>query len=399
MMTMQTSPASPTASTSPSWKNWLPVISLAFSAFIFNTTEFAPIGLLTDISKTFGMPEETTGLMITGYAWFVALASLPLMLLTARIERKKLLIALFVIFIASHVLSALAKNFSTLMVARIGIASAHAVFWSITAPLAFRLAPNGYKAKALSFLVAGSSLATILGLPLGRIIGQHLGWQITFVVIGALALIVLFVLIVTLPTLPSSNAGSAKSLPLLLKRPTLLGLYLITVLLVTGHFTSYSYIEPFLQKIAGFSENFTTVFLLVSGVSGIIGSIIYTKINGRYSSFSILVIPIAIVSLCMLLMRASSAHMYTMIALCSIWGVCLTAIFMSLQTRVLENAPDATDIATAIYSGIFNVGIGGGALIGSQISSHIGMGWIGYVGAVFAMSALVIAFVFLPRKR
>ena len=389
---MQTS-----ATITPTWKDWLPVIGLAFATFIFNTTEFAPIGLLSDISKSFDMSEAHTGLMITGYAWFVAIASLPLMLLTAQVERRKLLIGLFVIFIASHALSALAWSFSVLMAARIGIAVAHSIFWSITAPLAFRLAPNGYKAKALGFLVMGSSLAMVLGLPLGRVIGQNLGWQITFLVIGLLALMVLFMLVSTLPLLPSSNAGSIKSLPSLLKRPALMFIYLVTVIVVTGHFTAYSYIEPFLQKVAGFSENFTTVFLLVFGASGIIGSIIYAKLNGKFP-FAILAVPIGIVSICMLALVLMSASPYAIAALCMVWGIALTAIFMSLQTKVLEVAPDATDVATSMYSGIFNIGIGGGAFLGSQVLLHSGMGNIGYVGAAFTTAALLICLLFLKQR-
>lgn len=375
---------------------WLRVVTLAIAAFIFNTTEFVPVGLLSDIAESFHMQTAQVGIMLTIYAWVVAVMSLPFMLLTSQMERRKLLICLFVLFIASHVLSFLAWNFTVLVISRIGIAFAHAIFWSITASLAIRLAPAGKRAQALSLLATGTALAMVLGLPIGRVVGQYFGWRTTFFAIGMGALITLLCLIKLLPKLPSEHSGSLKSLPLLFRRPALMSLYVLTVVVVTAHYTAYSYIEPFVQNVAGLSANFATVLLLILGGAGIIGSLVFGKLGNRHAS-SLVSIAIALLVVCLLLLLPAADSEAHLAILSVFWGIAIMVIGLGMQVKVLALAPDATDVAMALFSGIFNIGIGAGALVGNQVSLHWSMSAIGYIGAIPACAALVWA-VLIFRK-
>ncbi|QCR85011.1 sugar transporter [Moraxella osloensis] len=374
------------------------VIVMAISAFIFNTTEFVPIALLSDIGHSFAMPVETVGHMITIYAWIVAILSLPAMLATARIERRKLLIALFVIFIGGHAVSVMAQSFAMLLVGRALIALAHAVFWSITASLVVRVAPKDHQTKALGLLSMGSALATVLGLPLGRMIGQWLGWRMTFGTIGVAALLAMIMVWWILPKLPSKDVGSAASLPSIFNNIPLLTVYTLTVLCVTAHFTAYSYIEPYMLTISQFSQQFATVILLSFGVAGLLASWLFGHLYDRFPrAFLISAMATLLFSL---LASAWLPHVPILwLVLAMLWGLAITAISLALQLRVLQLAPNATDVAMSIFSGIYNVGIGGGAFVGGWVIASLGLAMVGYVGAGIALIAMVCLMVYLARTQ
>ena len=374
------------------------VVIMACAAFIFNTTEFVPVALLTDIGQSFDMQSSDVGLMMTVYAWTVMIMSLPAMLATGDMERKGLLLKLFVIFIIGHIISVSAWNYWILLIARMCIAVAHSLFWAITASLVMRVAPKNKKTQAIGMLAIGTSLATILGLPLGRLVGQLVGWRITFAIIAALALVVMVFIMRLLPNLPSKNAGSLSSLPILAKRPLLIGLYATTVIIVSAHFTAYTYIEPFMVQIGELDPNLATIILLVFGVSGITASVIFNRLY-RFGPTQFISGAMILLTISLTFMLASASYTATMFTLAFIWGIGISCIGLALQMRVLQLAPDATDVASAIYSGIFNAGIGAGALFGNQIAHHIGLEYIGFSGAALAMIALGIFVFFNFRYR
>lgn len=372
------------------------VILMGISAFVVNTTEFVPVALLTDIAQDFSITTAETGWMLTLYAWIVAAMSLPLMLLTGKLERKRLLLALFVVFIASHVLSVFAWSFQVLLISRVGIAFSHAIFWSITAAITLRVAPEGKKALALSVLATGTSLAMVLGVPIGRLVGQWFGWRATFGGIGVIALVVFILQARLLPTLPSMFEGSIKKVPELLKNPLLVCLYLFCFVIFTAHYAAYSYIEPFMRQVGSISENLATLVLLLFGGAGIIGSVIFSRWGDR-SNTTLMLLATVLMLLSMLSLSLAVTSIWALSINAVLWGAALMLLVISIQAKVIMIDLKAQDMVMSMFSGIINLGIGMGALLGGYAVTHLSLSSVGLVGAAVASVALLLIIFMIQR--
>lgn len=383
-----------------SFTSWLPLIGLTFAVFVFNTSEFMPIGLLTDIAFDLNISDTRAGLLISVYAWVVALMSLPLMILVSKMELKRLLLGITALFVVSHVISAIADGYYMFMLSRIGVACAHAIFWSIASPLAVRIVPNGRRALGLSTIATGSSVAMVIGLPLGRVIGLYIGWRMTFFCLGVIAASIFVLIAMVFPRLESRGKFSVKKLPILLYNKVLVGVFVMSVLFATAHYTGYSYIEPFLGRIANMPQDVVTATLVFFGASGMLGSIAFSKyyMSNRYRFIFVVTFGTA---LSLILMQVAAFCMFTMILVCIFWGAMATAFNIAFQDNTIRFAPkEATSIAMSIFSGIFNLGIGCGAYIGGLVVSNTSVSYIGYAGGFIGMLAsLYCALRLFPNMR
>ncbi|BCD74773.1 MFS transporter [Neisseria gonorrhoeae] len=263
----------------------------------------------------------------------------------------------------SHILSFASWRFEILLASRVGIVLTHAVFWSITASLAVRIALVGKGNQALGLLSTGTVMAMVAGIPLGRMVGQYLGWQASFLLIGLCSAAVMAVLAKSLPRLPSVNTGSLSSLPLLLKRKKLMLLYAVTVPVITAHFTAYSYIEPFVIQIGGFSARQVTVVPGLYGLAGFAASYLFGKWFAKHPR-AFLAGAVSLIALSSGLLLPLAHFPAAIYALVFVWGTAIVVVSLGMVAKVLDFASDAADLANSIYSELYNVGIGGGALLG-----------------------------------
>ena len=377
-----------------------PVAGLMCAAFIFNSSEFMPVGLLSDIATSFSISEATCGLMISIYAWAVMALSLPLMLAACRMRPRPLLLGTVALFGAGQLFSALAPTFALLVCARLVVACAHAVFWSIASPFAVRVAGTEHGDKAIGMVAAGSCVAMVLGMPLGRMVGLVVGWRMAFALMAALTAVVVTVLAATFPKLELGERFTTSQLPALLSGRPLMAVYVLTAIVATGYYTGYSYIEPFLGQVGGMPAGLVTAALMVFGASGLAGSQLFSRLYERRRG-TFLALTVAGIPAALLLMLPTSGSVALTFAACVLWGASATAFNVACQAEVIHEAPpEASAVAMSIFSGIFNLGIGCGSRIGGIVTDAVGVGLVGVAGGPIALVGLVwCVLAMLPRMR
>lgn len=381
-----------------SGKSWLPLISIVICVFLFNMSEFIPVGILTGISTDLGVSESQTGLIISAYAWAVAILSLPLMLALRKMEYKRMMLIFVTVFAAFQFMSGISSSYGMLMVSRLGVAVAHSVFWSIASAMAVSVVDFEYRRVALSAVATGTGVAMIVGLPLGRAIGLAVGWRMTFITIAVIAVIVLILLAAVFPRRENPGTFTVRRLPEIFHNKVIMGTYVALILAVTGYYTGYSYIEPFLGRVAGMSENLITVALIVFGIAGIVGSVVFTKIYPRTRTWFVTA-TFAVSALALFLMLPSAPWMAAVFGVIAIWGMCQTLFNVAFQNELIAASPgDAVPIVMSLFSGLFNVGIAMGSIIGGVVTDTMSVDNIGNVGGMFLIAAALFFAIYVKRR-
>ena len=357
-----------------SMRFWVPLVGMTLSTFVFNTSEFMPIGLLTDIAADFNMTESAAGMLISVYAWAVMILSLPLMLCVTKVPPKRLLLGVIVLFGICQLLSAASVNFWMLMAARIGVAAAHAVFWSIITPLAVRVAPSSKASLALSMVGMGTSVAMIFGLPCGRMLGLAIGWRATFLTVGIVSFAIVACLAFVFPKLDAGKPFTLGKLPSLLRTRSLLSMYLVTIIVITAYFTGYGYIEPFFQQVAGLPDDAITFALVLFGAAGLVGSLLFARL-GHVTLATFIRFACAGIAAALLLMApAAAGGEVSSCFVCVLWGLAASLFDVSL----FREGQRAFDVVYAHGETAFAVGAkaagctfadGGGMLVAQAVAT------------------------------
>ncbi|UVH51740.1 MFS transporter [Pseudomonas sp. CBSPBW29] len=367
-------------------RTWCAVGALCVASFTMVTSEFAPIGLLSQISSDLGQTPSTVGLAVTLYAWIGAASGLLSNWLNRWIPRKTLLIALMLLLAVSNGLAALSPDFPTLLGSRAVGALAHGVFWAIVAATAAHIVPPYRMGLATSIVLGGITIATVMGVPLINMVGQYDGWRTAFACLALMCGASAGAIAVVLPSVQIHSLAKGVGFVAVLRRKDLLITYVITGLTAAAHFGAYTFVEPFIGQVPGITAYLIAVLLFAFGAAGFLGNLLSALFIDRHLSAFILAALIAMaLALVTLGIYGPLLGIAPVVILLVIWGVAISALFTGLQTWVLRIAGDHTVPATAIHTAVLNSAIGLGVIIGGEA-----LNLAGFKGAMLSAS-LVIA--------
>jgi predicted MFS family arabinose efflux permease len=377
---------------------WLAVGSMAVGTFATVSTEFMPIGLLTNIAEGLQVSEGTAGLMVTIPGVFAALAGPGLIVLSGRLDRRAVLLALSALLVLSNLLAAFAPNFATMLVARFLLGLCVGGFWTFAPSATGHLVPAALLPRAMSVVLAGISAATVFGVPAGALVGNLAGWRAAFGATAALAAAVLMFQVWLLPAMPPARAIRPRDLLTPLKRP-MARVGLLTVLfLIAGHFAAYTYLKPLLQQVFGLAPGAVTALLLVYGAAGFVGTfagghLVARSVRGTTVLSALLIAGVLVLAaLAGAGVAAGGGGLWMGAAVVVVWGVGFGLIPVALTSWMLEAVPDAPEAGQALLVSGFQVAIALGAALGGIAVDARGItSAILFGGGSALVAALVVA--------
>lgn len=383
---------------------WFGLIVLGAAVFMSVTNEMLPTGLLQPISRELGVTEPQVGLLLTVFAGTVVISSIPLAALTRNLPRHGLLVIVLIVLAASNLLSAFAPSYGFIVVARVLGGLAHSMFWIIVTAYAGHLVPREQLGRAVAITAGGGTLAYIFGVPLGTVLGQVLGWRLAWVVLAVLTVLAAFLVAKFVPPVARDGDEHAATTPIRQDRtiPAVLIVCSITALVMIGHYALYTYIAPFLTDVLAMPESMIGLMLGVFGVGGAVGVVLVGTVFAQRQTAGLIIV-LGAVAVSVVAMVLSVSALPVAIVAFTLWGIAFGALPSMLSARMLHFASARIrDAAAAVYNMGFNLGIGGGALLGAALYNSVGVGqlpWL-YVGTVLlALGVLVLSELRARRPR
>ncbi|CAN5227168.1 MFS transporter [soil metagenome] len=374
------------------------ILALAIGAFGIGVTEFAPMGMLPIVATDLGVSIPTAGLLVSAYAMGVLIGAPLMTLTTSRLPRRTLLVGLMGIFTVGNLLAALSGSYATLMIARVVTSFNHGAFFGVGSVVAASLVPANKRAGAVASMFMGLSIANVGGVPLATWAAEHFGWRTVFWGITVIGLFAMASLRFALPVIPANADSDMRAEVRVLARGPVLVALALTVLGSSAMFTVFTYIAPILQTQTHASPAFIAAMLFIYGIGLTVGN----WLGGRYADSSVdgtLIVALASLMVLLILFAGAMSWPAVTVVLIFLWGIASFALIPPLQMRVMAEAEDAPNLASAMNIGAFNLGNAmGAALGGAVISAGLGYPAVSIAGAIMAGSGLVLV-LFLRRRQ
>ncbi|GAA0264656.1 MFS transporter [Cryptosporangium japonicum] len=324
-------------------------------------------------------------MLVTAYGLVVVTTSLPLAALTRRWPPKQVLVVLLGLLVVTTLVSALATAYWVLLGARLLTALSQALFWSIVTPTAAALFSERFRGRAISALSGGSSLAAVLGVPIGAWLGQQAGWSSAFLAVSVLSLLLLVLVALLLPLSPASATSAARG-----TEPDAGRFWVIigaTTLVVTGSFVAFTYITEYLTGVNGFAPETIGPLLFVRGLAGVIGVVIVGLVVDR-GIWPTMLVMVVLQAVSLALHYVSGDVTSVAVVAVALGGLALSGWASALGVRVLQVAPGASVLASAGTATAFNLGITAGALLGGVFLPLVGVRSTALIGTLLTLGAL-----------
>lgn len=369
------------------------ILALTLGCFCFVSTELMPVGVLPSMAEGLHVSLGKAGYLVTCFSFVVALTATPLTGLLGAVNRKLLMSALLAVCCMGNVVTYLAPDYLAVLLGRVLVAAAIGVFWSTAVVTAVHMVAPRHAIRATSIVFGGVSLATVLGVPAGTIIGEHAGWRAVFAALGLLSLFVFGALAWSIPAVRLPHASIRGALGAIARHRPLMSIFAITASIVTGNFLAYTYITPYLGSVAGLTPDQVGAMLLVYGAAGVMLNFAIGPFAAR-SLNTCLGIVTSLMAISLIALSHVTGSFATIVVL-ALWGASYGALPVLLQTSVFKEAAiiaGGEDAATSINVAVFNAAIGLGALIGGLIVNAMGPAPIPAVAAAFVVVGLLLVF-------
>lgn len=370
----------------------LAIFALSIGGFAIGTGEFVSMGLLPNIATGVQISIPTAGHVISAYAIGVMVGAPLIAAFTARWPRRQLLLALMALFALGNLASALAPNYHALLAARFLAGLPHGAFFGIGAVVGASLVPANRRAWAFSMMMAGLTVANVIGVPLTTLIGQQWGWRWPYSLVGILGIITLAALLFWMPERPADRCASMRTELSALRQPQVWLALLTGTVGFGGMFATYSYITPTMTTLAHFSATAVTGLLAVYGLGMTVGVMLGGRLADRalmpslYASLAITAVVLFGFGWAIQLSKVAA------VAAIFVFGITGSLLVPMLQTRLMDVARDGQSLAAALNHSTLNLANALGAWIGGLVLSHgLGYEWPSRVGALLAIAGLLIA--------
>ena len=373
----------------------LALFALTLSAFAIGTTEFVIVGLIPTMAIDLNVSLPSAGLLVSLYALGVAIGAPVLTALTGKWNRKYVLLSVMALFVMGNLLAWQAPGYNSLVMARILTGLAHGVFFSIGSTIATGLVSKEKAASAIAIMFTGLTVALVTGVPLGTYLGQHFGWQATFLTVALIGLLALIGSALLVPNnLTQATATKLSTQLKVLTQPRLLLVYAITALGYGGTFIAFTFLAPILEQVSGFNASAVSLIMLVYGISVAFGNIIGGKMADKMGPIKALTLIFCGLASVLIIFNFTAFNPITAVLTILVWGAFAFGNVPGLQVYVVKlaekYAPDAVDVASGLNIAAFNVGIALGAWAGGIIVDNAGLMHTPWVGAVIVVIALLL---------